>query len=60
MAYPKDLPKTIRGLWDIQYKPREKVILNNLDSKQKNSYNKLSWSNKIRFIDNLNYKGVFD
>ncbi len=60
MVIPKDLPKEIRGLWKVQYEPREKALLKILSPKVRSKYRKLSYSKKIRVIDNIQSTGGFN
>jgi len=60
MSYPKDLPREMKNLWRLQYEPREKKLKRIIEPDKLKMYNKLSWSNKINVIDDLQEKGIFD
>ena len=60
MTFPKDLPRELRGLWRVQYEPREKVFLKNLNPSAKSKYKKLNYIKKIKLIDRLQADGFFD
>jgi len=59
MPTPKDLPKGMRGLWRVQYEPREKKLLKMIEKEQVPIYKKLKWSRKITIIDNAEQRGSF-
>lgn len=60
MAYPKDLPEGMKGLWRTQYEQREAILLNNMSAESKKIYNGWKWSKKVSFIDDRQKEGYFD
>lgn len=60
MAFPKGLPKELRGLWKVQYAPRERALLKILSPKVRIKYRKMSYSKKIRVIDRIQSGGGFN
>jgi len=59
MPTPKDLPKELRGLWKLQYEPREKKIFKKVSASTKKMWIDLSYARKMEIIDNFQSAGRF-
>ena len=51
MPTPKDLPKELRGIWDVQYEKREKKLLQVISPKARPLYRKKPYWKKMELID---------
>lgn len=60
MTTPKDLPRGLRGLWKVQYEPREKAMLERVSPETRRKWNKLRYARKMEIIDNFQMRGEFD
>ena len=54
------LPPEMRGLWKHQYKPRHDILMANTEGDALRKYKESDIYRKIKAIDNLQAKGVFD
>ena len=50
---------TMKGLWVIQYAPRERALKKQLNKEALKKWNKLSITRKIIVIDRMQAKGYF-
>ena len=59
-GYPKDLHRTMRGLWENQYAPREEFMLSIVgkSSPVYKRYKRLPYTRKIKTIDSMHSKGL--
>ena len=54
------LPPKMMGLWKHQYKPRHDILMANTEGDALRKYKESDIYRKIKAIDNLQAKGVFD
>lgn len=54
------IPKELRGLWRVQYAPRERHFYKKLGKKAMAKYSKMSYIQKMHLLDRIQSSGYFD
>jgi hypothetical protein len=52
-------PRELRGLWNVQYAPRENYIRARLGDAALKKWDKMTWPKKMQTIDAIQAKGYF-
>jgi len=57
----RKIPKEVKGLWNVQYVPRERILKKHfLSPKASKLWGKLPYNKKIKIIDEGQARGDFD